>query len=264
MPPILRPPIHRTSFQAGRSARAALGSLVCLAWLCGGPTPARAASLHSATLTVEIGSFTPLVFPAAGAIGSATSPSSVLLSMGPAFTGTAIGIASPPLGLVDAVRLSLLTNGPGVFQGTPVGGNAAFVGFVQLRTKTLGAVPVSLTLVLGNPFSLSGQIGTLPTIGVPIFGTFTAFPWRTDTVAIPTPSGSATRQGANALSALGAGSISFVTPLMVRTSLTGPDLVPTFARLDLVFVPEPGTALLLLWGSLCLAVAGRRRARARS
>jgi hypothetical protein len=55
------------------------------------------------------------------------------------------------------------------------------------------------------------------------------------------------------------GAVQLVTPLQIATSFSGLERVGFIARLTLVFVPEPATALLLGGGVAVLALHGRRR-----
>jgi hypothetical protein len=57
------------------------------------------------------------------------------------------------------------------------------------------------------------------------------------------------------------GSVTLVAPVRIDTSLTVSGRVPGAGWLDLVFVPEPGTMLLLVTGAIGLVAIGRRRAR---
>ena len=71
-----------------------------------------------------------------------------------------------------------------------------------------------------------------------------------------------TQTGFNALSAAGAGTLVLVTPVRVLTQNNPTPVQARFGILTLNFaVPEPGTALLLGWGAVVLALAGRQRSR---
>jgi hypothetical protein len=64
-------------------------------------------------------------------------------------------------------------------------------------------------------------------------------------------------EATNMLTANGASTVTFVSPLVVTAQGLAPTL--TFlGELDLEFVPEPATALLFGWGLACLSVAARR------
>ncbi len=149
----------------------------------------------------------------------------------------AAGTAANPLGLQGA----LLAPGYG--------------GYV-----TLLGVPLTPVGVPGATFNTSRGGGTVVA--------FTGAGWTTGTVMVTLPSttiagatgqppGVVTAAGTNMLVG-GVGQITFISPLLIRTNLAG-DL-PSFARLTLTFVPEPGSLLLIGAGTTGLAVYGRRRA----
>jgi hypothetical protein len=57
------------------------------------------------------------------------------------------------------------------------------------------------------------------------------------------------------------GVVQLVTPIQIATSVTGVERLGLIAQLTIVFVPEPGTALLLGAGIATLALHGRERRR---
>lgn len=126
---------------------------------------------------------------------------------------------------------------------------------------TLLGVPLTPVGVPGATFSTLGDRGTVVA--------FTGAGWTTGTVMVTAPittiagmtfpfnAAVATAAGTNMLVG-GVGQITFISPLLVRSNVAG-DL-PTFARLTLTFVPEPGSLLLIGSGMAGLAVYGRRRA----
>jgi len=59
------------------------------------------------------------------------------------------------------------------------------------------------------------------------------------------------------------GAVQLVAPIQIATSIAGLERIGFIARLTLVFVPEPGTALLLGAGIMVLALHGRGRRRDR-
>lgn len=77
-----------------------------------------------------------------------------------------------------------------------------------------------------------------------------------DRVAIVT--GGASGIGASSAAAP-SGVVRLVTPIVVNTSIGSLPTLPAFGILDLHFIPEPGTMVLLISGLVSLAVVGRRR-----
>lgn len=239
-------------------------ALVAAALLLLAPGPAAAGPLSAASLTITSPSFLPpLAFPGAGASGSAASPTSVSLAGGSAFNGTATAFVA---GTIPATTLQLVLsgNGAGSFSGTPLVGTATFAGLLQLQAfggLTITTVPVAI----GQPGTTTRAF-ILPTGGLPAGIRLQFNGWTAGTATVVTTGGVHTAMGANALSPGGVGSLSLVSPIAIDSFFTLPGPVPNgvaFANLQLVFVPEPGTLLLTLWGATCLGLVGRRRQRRR-
>jgi hypothetical protein len=217
--------------------------------------PTHAASLASATLTLRGGGFGSLAFPGAGATGTASSPSQAGLDAGTAFNATASGLLSAFPGV--SFKLQLTQNDAGSFSGNPLVGNAAFRGSLSLFASSflLGTLP----FVLGEPAAETAML-IIPTAGIHVTAFLAAAGWTDGTLAFTQTS--ATAMGTNNLTANGAGTLTLVTPLVIGTVPASAPVI--FGELQLTYVPEPGTALLLTWGVVSLALAGRRRSRARS
>ncbi len=60
-------------------------------------------------------------------------------------------------------------------------------------------------------------------------------------------------------SPLSGGSVKLVTTTQISTNIGASALLPMFAVLELTFIPEPGTLLLLASGVAGLAMVGRKR-----
>jgi hypothetical protein len=57
------------------------------------------------------------------------------------------------------------------------------------------------------------------------------------------------------------GTVTLVSPIRVNASVFGVGVLPGFMRKTFVFVPEPGTMLLLASGAAGLVLIGRKRMR---
>jgi hypothetical protein len=156
-----------------------------------------------------------------------------------------------------------VANAAGAFHGS---GGADFGGVMPLpgvaKVCLFGSGACSQAAAnLSIPLSVVGS-GGFATVGrfAPISVTVVGAPWTTGTVAV----GTLTMKGGVApLSNTGApsGRIQLVTPIFITTSWPAIPSVWAFGILDLHFVPEPGTLVLLAGGIVSLGAAGRRRTR---
>ncbi|MHC4108423.1 MAG: PEP-CTERM sorting domain-containing protein [Planctomycetota bacterium] len=137
-------------------------------------------------------------------------------------------------------------------KGLGIGGTQLFTGSVAHTTYTATTfIPAAVALTM---------IHAPWTLGTPAMTIHTAASSITSPVL---PSGFAHGPLTEASStAVGSGVIQLVTATKVFTSLTGafPEL-PVFIILNMHFVPEPGTLLLVCAGVAGLAVIGRKRSR---
>ena len=115
------------------------------------------------------------------------------------------------------------------------------------RGVGLGGAPIAITRPLGIRLSVEGNPWTA---GTAMLGTVTIMGF----VHGPASGGAATAGQAS-------GVVQLVTPTMLSTSIANIAAIPSFGILNLHFVPEPGTFLLLASGVVGLAVAGLRRRR---
>ena len=87
-------------------------------------------------------------------------------------------------------------------------------------------------------------------------------PWTAGTAAVGTATVNGFQHGAASLAsstAAASGSVRLVTPLFISTNISGTAVIPAFGFLDLHFVPEPGTLLLLGGGIAGLVLLGRTK-----
>ena len=207
------------------------------------PAAALAAPLTSATLRIrsdDLG-LDPLVFTATGATGTATSPTQVTLDAGAAFAGTAAGTLTSDFLGFSQLGFQILANEAGSFSGSPIGGNATFAA-----KMTLFPGGPTIPVTIGKSY-LAARTIVLPT-GAPM-------PFM---LAVQ---GSQWTELSNSLTPAGAGTLSLVAPFSFGAQ-SDPSFTPgMLAELELEFAPEPGMAMLTVWGIACLGVAARQRAR---
>jgi hypothetical protein len=133
--------------------------------------------------------------------------------------------------------------------GGALGGNLTVMGAVNV---TVTGAPWST----GSVFVLAGP-GTAETPGgAPGFETTITTPGGLTTVTVVTRVG---RSGFDARTAGGLGTVQLVSPVSIKTNVSGSDQIPSFAIISLNFVPEPTTALLVAGGLLALGLRGARR-----
>jgi hypothetical protein len=211
-----------------------------------------AAGTHLSSLAIGGGVFGP-VTNSLPVTSNATINSVIFTAMnnqaGPSFVGLSGLTGGGPMGLSGTAKICLkfatCAYSNVTVPLTPSGGNGFGVGGTQ---TVPGAVAVTMQ---HNPW----------TIGTPTVSIHTA----NSTVTIPTlPGGFAhgpATGGASSAAQFG-GVLQLVTVSKTYTSLTGafPEL-PLIGLLNITFVPEPGTLLLLVAGMTSLAVLGRKRAR---
>jgi len=203
------------------------------------------------------------------AAGFATDGTNVTATSTGAINGTDtfIGITNAP----PITRVQVAVTGNQTGQLVPGAGTAAnplgVLGVANVVAYggyvTLVGVPLSSVGIPGSSFSFMGGGGTQIA--------YTGAGWTTGVVTVMVPATTiagmsdpanvetATFTGTNNLVG-GSGSITFISPILIRTNLAG-DLA-SFASLTLNFgpsVPEPGTLLLVGAGIAGLAVLGRQR-----
>jgi hypothetical protein len=199
----------------------------------------------------------PLVISGSGA-SVAGSAGAFTLPLG-SVSGNASVVGGPAVAPVVAGLDLNASSGTGSFApGSPFGGTMAVGGTL---TQFWFSVAPGNGVVL--PLDVAGVGGSVPySSPVGFSGTITGSPWTTGSISVPPGvigDPALTAAGLDARDANGIGSIRLVTWFQVSvaniSTLSGP--LPGTATLNLTFVPEPGTAMLLAAGVLGLSALRR-------
>ena len=178
-----------------------------------------------------------------------------------ATAGLVLPVTDPVAAPIKGFELTL-HNGGGAFGGAPFGGAMPINGVAKvcLFSPCISGPPANLIV----PLTLLGSGGSA-TVATLVNITAIGAPWTVGTASVGTVTITGFKHGAASLtsSTVGAngGSIKLVTPIFVSTNISASAVVPVFGILDLTFVPEPGTLLLLGSGIAGLIMTGRKRAR---
>jgi hypothetical protein len=130
--------------------------------------------------------------------------------------------------------------------------------------------PVPITGITTNVVSYNGVTGAAMTLriqpGEPYRTVSTGMGFVSTNNGLPSEYRTVTPSGPNNLlsgasTISGTASVTLISPIRINTSPSVQGRIPGAVWLDLVFVPEPGTLLLLVTGAIGLAVIGRRRMR---
>jgi hypothetical protein len=174
-----------------------------------------------------------------------------------------ISLAPPHLGLALTVH-----NGAGSFVGGTgmglLGGQMLLNGVMKIcvgsECESVTTPPPANLNVPLDPVGAGGTTFSSTLVNVTAMGA----PWTVGTAAVGTVSIAGFHHGPGSLTsstAQASGSIRLVTPVFVSTNIGVDSVLPTFGILELRFVPEPATALLLAAGIAGLVGFGRTRRR---
>ena len=215
------------------------------------------------TLSVQIATLAPIGIPGGGTAtvngSSAAGHLTGLQVPASAFanSGFVLPVTDPAAFPIAGVQVTA-ANGAGSFAGS---GGAGFAGVMPINgvAKVCLFGPCSAAVSnLSVPLSVVGAGGAVfPTGAVNM--TVIGAPWTTGTAAVGTAF--TVMGGVSPLSNTGApsGQVTLVTPIFISTHIGASAVLPGFGILNLHFVPEPGTLMLLGSGILGLVAFGRSR-----
>jgi hypothetical protein len=168
-----------------------------------------------------------------------------------ATTGFVLPVTDPGAAPIKGVQVTV-SNQPGVFAGAPLGGLMGLSGSTKVCLFGPCSAAVANISVPLNVVGIGGAAFVTAAVNLTVVGA----PWTTGTVAIGTLTamgGAAPASNTGAAS----GTVSLVTPIFVSTNIGASAVVPVFGILNLHFVPEPGTLVLLGSGIAGLVAFGR-------
>jgi hypothetical protein len=169
-----------------------------------------------------------------------------------------IGPLNPTIALTGAI-------GIGGFASLPIGQGAILVTAAPFITGKARITGVNTNVIQLPNRGASGVTGvgvTLKPAATEEVRTFTISNGFVTGMASPVlkTQNTVTVGGTNALgSASSAGQVTLVSPLRIDTAELNVGIIPGFAKKTFVFVPEPGTVLLLVSGAAGLIFIGRKR-----
>ncbi len=209
------------------------------------------------SLAVQISALDPVTLPGAGTAiingsGGGGALTGLELPQGVfAVTAIVVPVTDPGAFPIAGVQVTA-ANGAGSFNGSggmmPINGSSKVCLF-----GPCGSAVANLDVPLSN-VGVGGTALVTGAVNLTVVGA----PWTTGTAAI----GAMTIMGGKSpASNTGApsGTITLVTPIFISSNIGASAVVPAFAILNLHFVPEPGTLMLLGSGIAGLVAFGRSR-----
>jgi len=243
-----------------------------------------AGQAHAATIgftgsiSTEIATLPPISASGSGtATISGTNVTSLQIPAGAfSLASLSIPITDPNVSPIIGIAANNVKNAAGSFSGgPPLAGKMALQGaaIVCLLGSSTGC-STSHAANINVPFTLNGTRG-VGLGGAPISLknsggtsiTVNGNPWTAGTAAIHIGMGTVTvmgfihgpASGGAATAGQVSGVVQLVTPTLISTSIGSSATIPSFGIMNLRFVPEPRTMLLLISGLAVLAAVGRTR-----
>jgi hypothetical protein len=244
-----------------------LWSTLAVAALVLATAQAQAATLpFTGALSISLAGLAPLT---ANGTGNATATldgnhiSSLAISASPFnAVGVVVPITDPAAAPIKGIQATL-HNAAGAFSGATLAGTMSVNGVTKV---CLFKACSNATANLSVPLSVVGAGGTIAvppgTTTASIHVTVVGAPWTAGTAAVGTVTVMGFQHGpasATSSTAANSGAVRLVTPIFVSTDIGPSAVVPGFGFLDLHFVPEPGTLLLLGSGVAGLVMFGRSK-----
>ncbi len=213
----------------------------------------------SGNLALILGGLPPIGISGVGtgtsSASGATLPASIFATTNASVPGT-----NP---FISAVVVTA-ANGPGAFTGATLHGPMAVRGQARLMRGGFTAFTIPLTVGGTRGVGLGGapiQVGTSSSAITLSAGTWSVGLVQLSGIGTPANLRTVSLSGSDQRTALGAGTLTLVTPMRITHSALGS--LAGFGVLRLTFVPEPGAAGLLAAAGTLLAFGMRRVRRAR-
>jgi hypothetical protein len=222
------------------------------------------------SMALQVATLAPIALPGSGtAVVNGSGGGGHLNSF--QLAGGTFGVSGFSLPVSDPAAFPIVglqataANGTGNFAGGSVpgglGGVMPVVGGVKvcLFGSSCGSAVANITVPLSN-VGAGGAVAVGAAVNVTVIGA----PWTTGTAAVGTVTAMGFAHGPASLTsstANASGQVQLVTPIFISTNIGASAVLPGFAILNLHFVPEPGTLMLLGSGIAGLVAFGRSRAR---
>lgn len=233
--------------------RKLFGLLAAAAVMVAGQAQA-APTAWTGSLAVGIGTLPPIAALGSG-VANYSGGSTFTLAAGEFATVVTIPVTDPGAFPIAGIKATVSNNAGSFAGGSGIMGVAGTANVCLFAG--CGAPPPANVNV---PFTVAGTrgvgIGGGPIlVGGYVSVTVQGAPWTVGTATIMTSMGGTVTQ----MGYVAGNNVQLVTPIVINTNIGASATLPAFGILNLTFVPEPGTLLLLASGVAGLAVLGRKR-----